>query len=105
MTPSIGRIVHYKLTAEDAEAVNRRRKDADANRQNHRDAALGYVAHLGNFAREGDVHPMLIVRVWGATTESSVNGQVFLDGNDTLWVMSVGQGDDVRQWHEPERVA
>lgn len=105
MTPTIGRIVHYKLTAEDAEAVNRRRKDADANRQNHRDAALGYVAHFGNFAREGDVYPMLIVRVWGTTPESSVNGQVFLDGNDTLWVTSVGQGDDVRQWHEPERVA
>lgn len=105
MTPSIGRIVHYKLTAQDAEAVNRRRKEADQNRQNHRDAALGYVAHLGNFASEGDVYPMLIVRVWGSTPESSVNGQVFLDGNDTLWVASVGQGDQPRQWHEPERVA
>ena len=103
MNPSVGQIVHYKLTAQDAEQVNRRRKDADSNRQNHSDAALGYVAHVGNFASEGDVYPMLIVRVWGTTPESSVNGQVFLDGNDTLWVTSAGQGDDVRQWHEPAR--
>lgn len=35
---------------------------------------------------------------------SGVNGQVFLDGNDVLWVTSVVQGDKPGQWHEPERV-
>ena len=104
MTPSVGRLVHYTLTADDAKQVNKRRKDATANRQSIIDAALGYVAHVGNEATEGDVYPMLIVRCWGTTPESSVNGQVFLDGTDSLWVTSVGQGDGLRQWHEPPRV-
>ena len=103
MTPTVGRIVHYKLTAQDAEQVNRRRKDADANRQNHSDAALGYVAHIGNPAFEGDVYPMLIVRVWGTTPESSVNGQVFLDGNDVLWATSVAVGEGPRTFAWPQR--
>lgn len=104
MIPSVGRIVHYKLTAQDAEQVNRRRADWQADRAEKVTAAIGYMAHVGNTASEGDVYPMLIVRVWGMTEGSSVNGQVFLDGNDTLWVTSVGQGDQPRQWHEPQRV-
>ena len=104
MIPSIGRLVHYTLTADDAKQVNQRRKDAAANRQKHRDDALGYAAHTGNEAAEGDIYPMLIVRCWGTTPESSVNGQVFLDGNDTLWVTSAGQGDGPRQWREAPRV-
>ena len=104
MIPSIGRIVHYKLTEQDAEQINKRRKDAQTNTLKIHKDALGYVVHVGNSATEGDVYPMLIVRVWGATPESSVNGQVFLDGTDTLWVTSVGQGDGVRQWHVPPRV-
>ncbi len=104
MIPSIGRIVHYTLTAQDAEQVNKRRKDAQENLEKIREDSIGYVLHVGNTATEGDVYPMLIVRCWGTTPESSVNGQVFLDGTDTLWVTSVGQGDQPRQWHAAPRV-
>lgn len=100
MIPTVGRIVEYTLDRQDAEQINRRRYDAQGNRLKHRDDALGYVAHIGNDAYEGDVYPMLIVRCWGQTPESSVNGQVFLDGNDHLWATSVAQGDGPRRWRE-----
>lgn len=53
----------------------------------------------------GDKYPMMITRVWGdpepgkpssATPDTQVNGQVFLDGNDTIWVTSVHCADEPR---------
>lgn len=90
MIPTVGRIVHYTLTEQDAKLITEARSKVPD--------------RIGNFVEAGQVYPMLIVRCWGATEESSVNGQVFLDGNDTHWVTSVGQGDGLRQWHEPPRV-
>ncbi|WP_088320288.1 hypothetical protein [Kineosporia sp. R_H_3] len=104
MIPSIGRLVHYTLTAEDAEAINKRRADAQANLAKVREDSIGYVLHVGNIAVAGQVYPMLIVRVWGDLPDSCVNGQVFLDGTDSLWVTSVGQGDGPRHWREAPRV-
>lgn len=95
MIPTAGRIVEYTLTASDAEKVNLRRTH---------DAALGYVAPIGNRVTEGNTYPMLIVRAWGDTEQSGVNGQVFLDGNGTLWVTSVSQGDGPRHWRPFARV-
>jgi len=46
----------------------------------------------------------VITRVWGQTEGSAVNGQVLLDGDDTLWVTSVTQGPDARQWRPFARV-
>lgn len=91
MIPTIGRIVHYTLNASDVASIGQ-----------HRTLAEG--AKVGNEPREGDVVPMLIVRPWGATEASAVNGQAFLDGNDTLWVMSRAQGDGPGYWSEPPRV-
>lgn len=99
MTPTVGRIVQYKLTKYDAEAVNKRRTDAIENGAAHQ--ATGFVAHTGNSVDAGDVYPMLVVRVW--SSGGSVNGQVFLDGNDSLWVTSATEGTSERQWHWPER--
>lgn len=101
--PTIGRIVHYRLSEQDAEAINRRRADAARNRQGIADAAAGYVAHSGNVAAEGDVYPMIVVRAWGGEADSHVNGQVLLDGNDTLWVTSVTAGDGPRSFFWPPR--
>jgi hypothetical protein len=84
MRASVGRIVLYTLTEHDAERVNR-----------------AITLHDGNQAHLGDVLPMLIVRVW---SPDLVNGQVFLDGNYSLWVTSAAQGTEPRQWHEPPRV-
>jgi hypothetical protein len=112
--PSVGRIVHMKLSAQCATEVNRRRADA---REKAADVRAGRVTmqhgeqiHIGNEASEGDEYPMLIVRVWAsppdspATEATTVNGQIFLDGNDVLWATSVAQGDQNGQW-QPERVS
>jgi hypothetical protein len=95
MIPSIGRIVHYTLTASDAAGINIRRIHPVAEGLFH-----------GNTAHAGDVYPMMITRVWSAEPDEDtvVQGQVFLDGNDTLWVTSVAQGHEERQWFEPVRV-
>lgn len=102
MIPSPGRTVAYTLTEQDAEQINRRRRHARAS-----DAASGesgVVIHVGNDAHEGDVYPMVIVRCWGNSESSAVNGQVLLDGNDTFWATSRGQGDGPGRWHEFPRV-
>ncbi len=90
MIPSVGRIVHYRLSAKQALETNERRLDKPSH-------------YHGNFASEGDVYPMLIVRLWteAPDEESVVQGQVFLDGNDTLWTTSVKQGTEVGQWSDP----
>lgn len=114
MAPTIGRIVHYTLGAQDAEAVNRRRttgRDIAARMtslapatQGERDIfawPAGAQAHIGNDAHEGDVVALLVTRVWSPTT---VNGQAFLDGNDVLWVSSATEGTGPHTWCWPPKV-
>jgi len=102
--PTIGRIVHYRLSAQDAEAIARRRTSGAsiAERMNETPPAwpAGAQAHIGNSVAEGDTFPMLIVRVWGPVAESAVNGQVFLDSNDVFWATSrtVGEGPGTFSW-------
>jgi hypothetical protein len=105
MIPSIGRIVHLKLTDAQALSINKRRADARASAIGSTNS--GAIVHAGNAAHEGDVYPLLITRVWAdePTEDSGVNGQVFLDGNDSLWVTSAVQGVGPGQWHQPARVA
>lgn len=102
--PSIGRIVHYTLNAQNAGDINRRRDDATVHRKDHADRADGSQVHVGNGAHPGQVYPLIITRVWGDESTSAVNGQVMLDGNDTLWVTSatVGEGEGHFAW--PTRV-
>lgn len=88
MEASIGRIVHYTVSSSDVGQVNRRRTDASN-------------FPTGNSVSPGMVFPMMIVRVWG--TDGSVNGQVSLDGNDTLWVTSVKEGEGQGTWAWPAR--
>jgi hypothetical protein len=102
MIPSIGRIVHYTLTEQDAEQINRRRKDAQASLDWHREHKTGAVVHTGNAVSANDVFPMVITRTWGDTEQSAVNGTVLLDGNDTFWATSVDQGEGQRHWLAPE---
>lgn len=142
MIPSIGRIVAYTLTVDDADRINRRRADARASEIAEQHS--GAIAHVGNRAEAGDVYPLVITRVWappggwtveqrnaidacpepgwhkthrycaicpwaesppsGATEATLVNGQVMLDGNDTLWVTSVNQGESKGTWRESPRV-
>lgn len=116
--PTIGRIVHYKLNADDATQINRRRTTgtsiADRIRQQvltpDMDDAwpktvpqwpLGAQAHIGNTVAEGDTFPMIITRVWSST---SFSGQVFLDSNDVFWATSRPLGDQPGQFNWPPRV-
>lgn len=107
--PSIGRIVHYVLTEQDVDAINRRRADAARNMSHHRERADGSQVHFGNSVAAGDVFPLVITRVWSG---SGVNGQVLLDGNDTLWVTSRVNNEErdaadkcqPGSWHWPPRV-
>ncbi len=69
----------------------------------HRENANGVQVHVGNPVREGDAYPMLITRVWGNEPESMVQGQVFLDGNDALWITSVAVGTGPRTYAWPTR--
>jgi hypothetical protein len=87
----LGNIVFYCLTAEDAEAINRRRTTGSsiADRIKEDKWPLGAQAHIGNEAAEGQVYPAMVVRDWDPNApDPMVNLQVFLDGNDTYWATS-----------------
>lgn len=98
MIPSIGRIVHYTLTEGNAKQITRLRIDSGVGSS---------FARVGNTPSAGEVYPMLITRLWTDNPDqhSVVQGQVFLDGNDSLWVTSVKQGDNEGQWHQPPMTA
>ena len=98
-----GRIVHYRLTEEDAERINRRRTDSASirDRMAQQQWPVGAQAHIGNAVTPGDYCPMVVVRCWDGTTR--VNGQVFLDGNDTYWVTSAELGAIAGTWCWPPR--
>jgi hypothetical protein len=107
MQPSIGRIVHYTLTQQDAAEINRRRSDYQAFRSNFsgpsdpgQAGADGHIAHVGNHAAEGQVCAATIVRTFGGP---AVNLQVHLDGNDTYWATSRTEGTEPGTWTWPER--
>ena len=99
---STGRIVQYTLRDADADAVNRRRADYAKTLPS---IAGGAQVHVGNLAHVGDVLPMMVVRVFGTNVTTAVNGQVFLDGNDTLWVTSVYVGHSPGTFAWPIREA
>jgi hypothetical protein len=107
MTPTIGRIVIYTLTDQDAEQINRRRTTgpeiAARIASIPREWPLGAQAHIGNTVEQGMSFPMLIVRTWGDDPGSAVQGQVFLDGNDTYWATSRVCGEHAGMWRWPAR--
>lgn len=107
MQATIGRIVLYTLSADDVKQINRRRTNggdiADRIKRNSENAThwpIGAQAHIGNAVEEGEVFPMMVTRVW---SETSVNGQAFLDGNDCLWVTSASEGTGPHTWAWPQR--
>jgi hypothetical protein len=91
-------IVNYKLSAENAAQINRRRTNSQsiAERIKEKIWPTGAQAHIGNEAREGQILPMVIVGIW---SDTCVNGQVFLDGCDQFWVTSAPQGNEPGNWN------
>lgn len=105
MVLGVGRIVQYVLSAEDAERVNRRRVKNAGHREGWPDGAQ---AHVGNGASEGDVVPLIVVRVWPdeyGPGVPAINGQALLDGNDQLWITSAREGDAPGTWRSPQITA
>lgn len=89
MKPTVGRIVHYRLSEQDVERINAMRADAGGS---------------GNTHNVGDVVPLIIVRVWGSEETSAFNGRAILDGpHPDLWVTSTCFGDGPRQCAWPPR--
>ena len=116
MEITIGRVVLYRLHAQDAEKINRRRttgseiaRRISANTcKEGMDYAgtathwpIGAQAHIGNEVKAGDIFPMIVTKVW---SPGYVNGQVFLDGNDCFWATSVEEGVEGHYWQWPPRV-
>ena len=91
--PTIGRVVLYCLSEDDAREINRRRTSVGEIHEQIQNKTwpLGAQAHLGNKVYEGDVYPGLVVRVFG---EDSINIKVELDGTDQFWATtkSVSEG-------------
>lgn len=104
MIPSIGRIVHYQLTQQDADEINRRRTTSSSIAERIKNTLwpLGAQAHIGNSVHAGDIVAAIIVNWWG---DECINAQAFLDGNDTFWLTSRNFGtDEDGKWAWPPRV-
>jgi hypothetical protein len=103
--PSLGRNVHYVLSATDVAQINRRRTNGSSIAARMKEVPpawpAGAQAHIGNDVHEGDVYPMMVTRVWGPYADSLVNGQVFLDSNDVFWATSVKVGNSPGTFHWP----
>lgn len=107
--PTVGRIVLYTLTDQDCGEIERRRTTRTSIKE--RMAAgtwpSGVQAHMGNPNAEGDIFPLLVTRIkpdaFGPGNHG-VNGQVFLDGNDCLWVVNVAEGSGPGRWAWPARI-
>ena len=94
-TPSVGRIVHYRLAEQDVDAINQCRTATVG--------SDGVHVHYGNPPAAGDVYPAMVVRMFHPSV-TTANLQVFLDGNDTCWATSRMEGEKPGQWQWPERV-
>ena len=84
--PKIGRIVHYKLSAIDINAI-----------LSHR----GKTWKHGTELLVGDVLPMIITKVHGQPPDTFVSGKVFLDGTDDYWAVLVQEGSDLGMYQWP----
>ncbi|MFD4658016.1 hypothetical protein ACFWP2_20600 [Kitasatospora sp. NPDC058444] len=93
--PTLGRTVHYTLTQDDANTINRRRAGRAT-----RDRID--VETLGNRAEAGHTYPATVVRTWPGTP-GACNLQVHLDGVDAHWATSRVEGTVPGTWTWPPR--
>jgi hypothetical protein len=99
---TIGRIVHYTVTKDEASKINNRR--FDGNTSGITDQASGAVVHVGNHVYGGDSFPAIVVR---ENDGKHPNLQVILDGNDSLWVTSAPNASEqpgFGTWAWPDRI-
>lgn len=90
MVPTPGSIVMYRLTEEDAKHITHQRVQGGI---------------TGNYVREGERFPAVVVKTFPANPADVANLRVFLDGQDApLWVTSRHHGNGPGQWSWPGRV-
>lgn len=101
--PTIGRIVHYRLTADDAATINEQRYRAKQyfGAGEDMNMSVGQQLHVGRHMVQGETCAMIVTAALG---NARVNGQVILDGNDHLWCVSVSYGTANGCWSWPPRV-
>jgi hypothetical protein len=102
---TVGRIVHYVLSEKDVNRIH-----ASRAKQLPEDTPRGLQINHGNPVNlsDHDHVAMIIVAVFPnefGTNEPGINGQVFLDGNDQLWVTSAryDEGKSPGSWHWIEK--
>jgi hypothetical protein len=83
--PTIGRIVLYKLTENDARRIQQQRS---------------HDGTTANMAGAGHVRPAVVVSAFG---DEALNLQVLLDGPDSYWATSRHEGDEPGTWAWPPR--
>src|SRR5688572_15477696 len=92
---ALGRIVQYVLSERDVQRGYKARNETGSSKE-------------GNPIQVGWTCPMMIVAILPYEGEPRVNGQVFLDGNDTLWVEgrehSLSGQLSTWHWHDEEIV-
>jgi len=86
--PTVGRIVHYRLSGQDANTI-----------MINRSASHG-AWPLGNPVAEGQVCAAVVVATFGGP---NVNLHVLLDGFDSFWATSRPEGDGPGTWCWPPR--
>lgn len=106
---TIGRIVFYRLTQDDVDAIQRRRTNSAliAKALEAGNWPEGAQAHIGNPVNAGEIVPLMVTQVWPneyGPDFHGINGQCLLDGNDSLWVTSIKEGEEPGTWHWPPRV-
>lgn len=86
----IGDVLKYKLSQSDVQRIVAQRS-----------LVMGRTTAVGNPHMVGQVVPLIVVVIWpneGGPLSDGVNGQLVLDGPDSLWVTSVLEGDEPGQW-------
>lgn len=78
--PRLGQIVMYRLSYLDIQQI-------------------ATLPGPNNYVMRGHKFPMVITRDWGSN--AGVNGTVFLDGTDSLWVTSIQNGSGEGEYSMP----
>lgn len=91
MAPTIGRIVHYTISEDDARQVR------------HQQNLMGGAMFKCNEARAGSVLPAIVVS-GPHGPDNLVNLQVFLDGDCSYWATSRAEGEGQGKWAWPPKV-
>ena len=79
--PALGEMVLYRLSKKAVMQINKDRQSG--------------IGVRGNLIKEGDTFAMMCT---AHNVDGSINGQVFMDGNDHFWAVMVTHGTEPGQW-------